>query len=81
MVINLESSSSSTTLNDVDGMLITGTGDYACNSLFIPYSGYYDNILVAFVMSQNRHMYGPRLLKKSFRLMVLLGKYIEMRCW
>lgn len=34
---------SSTTLNGVKGMQITGTGDYACNSLFIPYSGFYDN--------------------------------------
>lgn len=34
---------SSTTLNGVKGMQFTGTGDYACNSLFIPYSGYYDN--------------------------------------
>lgn len=34
---------SSTTLNGVKGMQITGTGDYASNSLFIPYSGFYDN--------------------------------------
>lgn len=34
---------SSTTLNGVKGMQITGTGDYACNSLFIPYSGFYYN--------------------------------------
>lgn len=44
MMVNIQHlPSSSTTLNGVKGMQITGTGDYACNSLFIPYSGYYDN--------------------------------------
>lgn len=43
MVIIQHLPSSSTTLNGVKGMQITGTGDYACNSLFIPYSGFYDN--------------------------------------
>lgn len=37
-------------------------------------------IMEAFVMPQNGHLYGPLLLMKIFRLMVLRGKYIEMRC-
>lgn len=37
-------------------------------------------IMEAFAKSQKMHMYGPLLLSPIFGLLVLGGKYIEMRC-